>query len=144
METLVMPLRPDTAKPLLCIPQGLIHVADFYVKWVRTWGKGTAADASFKSELREKAGLIAHRPDGRTYLFVLRVHWRKGRTVPSNQRPDVENVAKLITDAFIGYLYEDDDLRFVCGIQSECFGIPDTSTERTEVRIFAVPPALLT
>lgn len=134
-----MPVRPATATPLLSIPAGLDPVAEFSVGWVRTWGNGTTADAPFKAELREKAGLTTHQPDGRTYLFVLRVYWQQRRTTVPRQRPDVENVAKLITDAFTGYLYEDDDLRFVCAVQSECFGVPDDVSERTEVWIFAVP-----
>lgn len=140
---IIMPVRLPTTTPLLPLPTGLDPVADFSVGWVRTWGKGTTADAPFKAELREKARLDTHRPDGRTYLFVLRVYWQQRRTAVPRQRPDVENVAKLVTDAFTGYLYEDDDLRFVCGVQSECFGVPDSATERTEVWIFAVPASLL-
>lgn len=138
-----MALRPSTAPPLLTLPAGLVKVASFSVSWVRTWGKGTVADAPYKAEVVQASGLSSSRPDGRTYLFVLRVYWQLRRTEVERQRPDVENVAKLITDAFTGYLYEDDDLRFVCGVQSECFGVGNSSPERTDVWIFAVPSALM-
>jgi hypothetical protein len=137
-KLLPMVFRSAVAPPLLSLPTGHAEVAAFHVNWVRTWGNGSVADAPYKAELREKAGLANHEPDGRTYLFALRVYWQNRRTIVPHQRPDVENVAKLVTDAFTGYLYEDDDLRFVCGVQSECFGVPDDSAERTEVWIFAL------
>ncbi|MGH9867150.1 MAG: RusA family crossover junction endodeoxyribonuclease [Candidatus Polarisedimenticolia bacterium] len=108
-----MALRASTSSPLLTLPVGLVEVASFSVGWVRTWGSGTVADAPYKAEAVQASGLSSSRPDGRTYLFVLRVYWQVRRTAVPRQRPDVENVAKLITDAFTGYLYEDDDLRFV-------------------------------
>lgn len=142
-----MPLRTHSQEPLLNQPQGLIPVGSphpFDVPWARTWGKPKAEQDAWKQELREAAGLSSHRPDGRTYLFVIRVHWRRELTGPKfdRQRPDVENVAKVITDAFTGYLYEDDDLRFVAGVQAECFGVDSIGDEHTSVWIYAAPEEL--
>ena len=130
-----------TCSPLLQLPQGLIQVAAFRVDWVRTWGSGTAADAPFKADAVTQSGIGTHKPDGRTYLFALRVYWHESRALEPKRSmgPDVENTAKTITDAFSGVLYADDDLRFVCAVQSECFGIPDNQAEHTRVWIFAVP-----
>lgn len=143
-----MPLRPASATPLLVLPQGLVPVGSphpFTVPWAKPWGRAKNEQDRRKAEARQAAGLAGAKPDGRTYLFVLRVYWRRELVEPQldRQRPDVENAAKVLTDAFIGYLYEDDDLRYVCGVQTECFGVPLAADERTDVWIYAVPPELL-
>ena len=135
-------LRPAASPPLLALPAGLVPVGEhpFRVPWAKTWRSKVEQDP-LKEQVRQASGLTSHRPDGRTYLFVIRVYWSQELTgsKKARQRPDVENAAKIITDAFTGYLYEDDDLRFVCGVQTECFGVSDAASEHTDVWIFALP-----
>jgi Holliday junction resolvase RusA-like endonuclease len=52
--------------------------------------------------------------------------------------PDIENVPKLIIDAFTGILYPDDNLNFVRGVQVEAEWGPDAA-EQAEVWILGQP-----
>jgi len=69
-------------------------------------------DKAFRHKVRERAALS---PDtGREYAwFVFHIHAIVGgsRDKP-RQVPDVENIPKLIIDAFTGVLYDDDNLNF--------------------------------
>lgn len=62
----------------------------------------------------------------------------QSRSRNPNQIPDVENIPKLIVDAFTGVLYRDDNLNAIRGVQVEAEWGPDTA-EHTEVWILGQP-----
>ena len=55
-----------------------------------------------------------------------------------NQIPDVDNIPKLIVDAFTGILYRDDNLNSIRGVQVEAEWGPDAA-EHAEVWILGQP-----
>jgi len=58
-------------------------------------------------------------------VFCIRCIVGENRSRRRGQVPDVENVPKLIVDAFTGVLYPDDNLQYVRGEQLEAEWGPD-------------------
>jgi Holliday junction resolvase RusA-like endonuclease len=113
-------------------PQNLTEVAHFRLPNVQTWG--TPRDTIYKELIRSTANLNAlMSSEFSFYVFSI-------KSVIGNRRkrkvgPDVENIPKLIVDAFTGILYPDDNLDHVRGIQVEAVFGPDHE-ECTEVWIY--------
>jgi Holliday junction resolvase RusA-like endonuclease len=112
-------------------PQGLTEVAHFRLANVQTWG--SSKDALYKELIRSTVDLSHVAGTFSFYVFVI-------KSVVGNRRrrkvgPDVENIPKLIIDAFTGVLYPDDNLDHVRGIQVEAIFGPDDQ-ECTEVWIY--------
>ena len=113
-------------------PQNLTEVAHFKLPNVQTWG--TPRDAIYKELIRSTANLhTLMRSEYSFYAFAIKsvIGYRRKRKVG----PDVENIPKLIVDAFTGVLYPDDNLDYVRGIQVEAVFGPDNE-ECTEVWIY--------
>jgi len=112
-------------------PQGLIEVAHFSLPSIQTWG--TPKDAAYKELVRSTAKLSGFAGQYSFFVFTIKsiVGIRRRRKVG----PDVENIPKLIVDAFTGVLYPDDNLDYVRGIQVEATFGPDDQ-ECTEVWIY--------
>jgi Holliday junction resolvase RusA-like endonuclease len=115
-------------------PDELELVTRFSLDRVQTWSRKD--DQAYKEELRRAAHLP---PDTANrfawYMFSIECVVAQSRGKNSRQIPDVENIPKLIVDAFTGVLYPDDDLRFVRGVQVEARFGPDTD-EKVTVWIF--------
>ena len=119
------------------LPQGLVQVAHFALPCVQTWGGRN--DAQYKEQVRGTALIspgAADRFEG--FVFSIRCIVGESRGRWARQIPDVENIPKLIVDAFIGLLYPDDNLNHVRGVQVEADWGPDDQ-ERAEVWIFGLP-----
>jgi len=116
------------------LPTGLELVVHGELSGVHTWG-GTH-DAAVRSQVLEACPLPAD-ASGRFEWFAICVRCRvgKSRALRMNQMPDVDNVAKLILDAFTGHLYADDDATHVRGVQVEADWAQDDQ-ERTEIWIY--------
>jgi Holliday junction resolvase RusA-like endonuclease len=115
-------------------PAGLDLIAHFSLPKVQTWG--TTRDQEYKASVREAAGLEPGRGVGYSwFVFAIRCTVAQSRGKRKRQNPDVENIPKLIVDAFTGILYPDDDLHYVRGVQVEA-GFGDDSQECTDVWIF--------
>ena len=118
-------------------PTGLTLVAHFNVPRVQTWGSRN--DAAYKQQVREIAGInAAMRGQYVWFVFCIRCVVGQSRGRHQEQTPDVENIPKLIVDAFTGVLYSDDNLNFIHGVQVEAEWGPDT-VEHTEVWILGKP-----
>lgn len=117
-------------------PQGLMEVAHFKLSSVQTWGMPTK-DAIYKELIRSTANLV--KPvDSEFSLYVFSIKSIIGNRRRRKVGPDVENIPKLIVDAFTGVLYPDDNLDYVRGIQVEAVFGPDNE-ECTEVWIYGCP-----
>jgi len=120
--------------PLFEPPEGLVEVAHFTVPRVQVWG--TQKDAEYKERVRQASGVS---PDDakRFEWFAFRIRGvvgeSRGRWL--SQTPDVENIPKLIVDAFTGLLYPDDNLHHVRGVQVEAKWGPDEE-EQAEIWIY--------
>ena len=117
-------------------PTDLQLIKHFTLPEVRTWGGSD--DGAFRQRVRESAGLSpesAH--DFMWFVFHIRAIVGQSRN-KTRQAPDVENIPKLIVDAFTGVLYEDDNLHYVRGVQVEASWGAD-SEERTDVWIYGMP-----
>ena len=117
-------------------PQNLTEVAHFDIPRVQTWGDGKK-DAGYKELVRQCAGLTREAGQGFAW-FTFSI-----RCVVSQKRrrklgPDVENIPKLIVDAFTGLLFPDDNLDYVRGVQVEAVFSPPEE-EKAEVWIYAQP-----
>ena len=113
-------------------PQNLTEVAHFRLPSVQTWG--TPRDVVYKDLIRSTANLSLQTSNEFSfYVFSIKsiIGNRRRRKVG----PDVENIPKLIIDAFTGILYPDDNLDYVRGIQVEAMFGPDNE-ECTEVWIY--------
>ncbi len=123
--------------PIFRHPQELTLVAHFSVPRVQTWGD-SIKDRAFKHEVRQASRLSpAQAQEFAWYAFCIQCTVPRSRDLPK-QVPDVENIPKLIVDAFTGLLYEDDNLNHVRGVQVEAeWG----EEERTEVWIYGQPRA---
>jgi hypothetical protein len=120
--------------PIFDSPTGLVQVAHFTVPAVRTWGRPD--DRLYKEQVRRAAGLAPESREGfEWFVFCIRCVVGESRDKVHRQVPDVENIPKLIVDAFSGILYPDDDLHHVRGVQVEAEWGPDEE-ERAEVRIY--------
>lgn len=122
--------------PIFRHPESLALVVHFTVPRVQTWG--SEKDRWFKEEVLRKSGLSPEHAMGQFDWFVFCISCTVSRTRANIPRaiPDVENIPKLIVDAFTGILYPDDDLRYVRGVQAEAeWGEED----RTEVWIYGHP-----
>ena len=118
-------------------PTGLDELAHFSVKRVQTWG--SSYDRQYKESIRIAANLPAEISNHYVwFVFVVRCVVAQSRGRVANQIPDVENIPKLIVDAFIGVLYPDDHLHYVRGVQVEAVFGPDNQ-ETAEVWIFGKP-----
>ena len=114
-------------------PQGLMEVVHFKIPKVQTWGDGVK-DSQYKDRIRE----IANVPPGignDIEYFVFSIYSIIGETPRTKVGPDVENIPKLIVDAFTGTLYPDDNLDYVRGVQVEAVFGPDEQ-EHTEIWIY--------
>jgi Holliday junction resolvase RusA-like endonuclease len=123
--------------PIFGFPLELTRVAHFTVPRVQTWG--SQKDTEFKEQLRQAAN-ISPEDAGRLewFAFSIRCVVGESRGKWERQVPDVENIPKLIVDAFTAVLYPDDNLQHVRGVQVEASWGPDEH-ERTEVWIFGKP-----
>jgi Holliday junction resolvase RusA-like endonuclease len=114
-------------------PQGLTEISHFKLANVQTWGT-SVKDGLYKELIRSTANLSPDIANSYSfYVFSI-------KSVIGNRRrrkvgPDVENIPKLIVDAFTGTLYPDDNLDYVRGIQVEAVFGPDNE-ECTEVWIY--------
>ena len=124
--------------PIFRHPQELTLVAHFSVPRVQTWGN-SSKDRAFKQQVQRASRLSpAQAQEFEWYAFCIRCIVPRSRDLPK-QVPDVENIPKLIVDAFTGLLYEDDHLHHVRGVQVEAeWG----EEERTEVWIYGQPRAI--
>lgn len=122
-------------------PTGLTQIAHFTMPRVQTWGD-SKKDGPYKAWLREAIALPPDLCDQFAwFVFSIRavVAASRGRRIRNNV--DVENIPKLIVDAFTGVLYPDDDIRYVRGVQVEAvFG--DDDDECLDVWIFGKPVEL--
>ena len=116
-------------------PRDLTEVAHFSLPRIRTWGG--QGDAEFREQVRRASGL-GPEDAGRYewFVFSMRCVVVRSRDVP-RQVPDVENMPKLVVDAFSGLLYPDDNLHHVRAVQVEAEWGPDEQ-ERTEVWIYGL------
>ena len=121
--------------PIFRHPQKLTLVAHFSLPRVQTWGD-SGKDRAFKQQVQRASGLsTAQAQEFEWYAFCIRCTIPRSRDLPK-QVPDVENIPKLIVDAFTGLLYEDDNLHHVRGVQVEAeWG----EGEQTEVWIYGQP-----
>ncbi|MBN1978535.1 MAG: RusA family crossover junction endodeoxyribonuclease [Anaerolineae bacterium] len=129
--------------PIFELPAELTEVGHFTMPCVKTWGG--SADAEYKVQVCHTSRIHpedAKRFEGFVFWFCIRCVVARSRDKPG-QVPDVENIPKLIVDAFTGLLYPDDDLHHVRGVQVEAEWGPDEQ-ERTEVWIYGLPEAELT
>jgi Holliday junction resolvase RusA-like endonuclease len=124
--------------PIFELPAGLTEVAHFTVPRVQTWGNGQK-DAKLKGQVRLASG-IQQEEAKRFEWFVFCIHCvvARSRDKPG-QVPDVENIPKLVVDAFTGLLYPDDNLHHVRGVQVEAEWGAD-GQEQTEIWIYGLPP----
>jgi Holliday junction resolvase RusA-like endonuclease len=103
---------------LFTFPNALTEVAHFTLPRVQTWCSSN--DAGYKKQVREAAALtpdIAGQYDW--FVFCIRGAVAESRGKWQYQVPDVENIPKLIVDAFTRLLYLDDNLHHVRGVQVE-------------------------
>lgn len=114
-------------------PKGMIEVVHFSVPKVQTWGD-PLKDNQYKSYLREVANIPQGIGNNYEY-FVFSIYSVIGKSRRRKIGPDVENIPKLIVDAFTGVLYPDDNLDYVRGVQVEAiFGTDEQ--ECSEVWIY--------
>jgi Holliday junction resolvase RusA-like endonuclease len=122
---------------LFSLPNGLTEVVNFTLPRVQTWGSSN--DAGYKEQVREAAVLtpdIAGQYDW--FVFCIRSAVGESRGKWRKQAPDVENIPKLVVDAFTSLLYPDDNLHHVRGVQVEADWVPDWQ-ELLEVWIYGQP-----
>lgn len=92
----------------------LEEVLYFSIPKIQTWGGKN--DKLFKQEI-----IHLTRPDDKMrdkyawYVFDILVKASESRS----RLFDIENIPKLIVDAFTGVLYPDDDIRYVRGVQAQ-------------------------
>lgn len=123
--------------PIFKHPTGLTLVAHFSVQGVQTWASRN--DAAYKQKVHESAGVNAAMRDRYAWFVIcIRCIVGQSRARYQNQIPDVENIPKLIVDAFTGILYPDDNLNYVRGVQVEAEWGPN-SAEHAEVWILGQP-----
>jgi Holliday junction resolvase RusA-like endonuclease len=123
--------------PVFELPAGLTKVAYFTVPRVQTWG--SQADAEYKEQVRRASGIrLEDEERFEWFVFCIRCVVGESRGLWKHQVPDVENVPKLIVDAFTGLLYPDDDLHHVRGVQVEAEWGSDEQ-ERAEIWIYGMP-----
>ncbi|MDD5367867.1 MAG: RusA family crossover junction endodeoxyribonuclease [Anaerolineaceae bacterium] len=120
--------------PIFDKPIGLEEVARFSIPRVQTWG--SSHDQEYQQTVRERAGL-SNELASQYAWFVFSIHCivNKSRGQVVRQIPDVENIPKLIVDAFTGLLYPDDHIHHVRGVQVEAEFGPD-GLECAEVWIY--------
>jgi Holliday junction resolvase RusA-like endonuclease len=130
-------MNDTQAMSLFALPKGLMIVAHFTLSRVQTWGR--LDDAAYKESVRQAAALSPAVGEEYTwFVFSIRCAIGESRGKWKRQVPDVENIPKLIVDAFTGTLYPDDNLHFVRGVQVEAAWIADPH-EQLEVWIFGNP-----
>ncbi len=115
------------------VNDSLSEVAHFVIPRVQTWGNGKK-DAEYKDLVRKKANLIPGAGVGFAW-FSFSIRCVVGQSRRRKLGPDVENIPKLIIDAFTGVLFPDDNLDFVRGVQVEAVFGPDDE-EKAEVWIY--------
>ena len=122
---------------LFALPKGLAEVAHFTLPRVQTWGGRD--DAVYKERVRRAAALTPEVAGQYSwFVFCIRGAVGESRGRWRRQVPDVENIPKLIVDAFTGLLYLDDNLHHVRGVQVEADWVPDAE-EQLEVWIYCQP-----
>ena len=114
-------------------PEKLELVAHFTVPKVQTWGD-VKKDMPYKELVRQTANLQAG-TFGDFSWFVFSIQCVVSESRRSKKGPDVENIPKLIVDAFTGIIYADDNLDYVRGVQVEAVFGPDEQ-ESVEVWIY--------
>lgn len=123
------------------LPEGLVEIAYFVVPRVRTWGRRD--DPEYKLRVREASRVTpADAQSFEWFVFCVRCVLGDSRSRHYRQVPDVENIPKLIVDAFTGLLYPDDNLHYVRGVQVEAEWGPD-EREQAEVWIYGHPKVRL-
>jgi Holliday junction resolvase RusA-like endonuclease len=123
--------------PIFELAAGLTEVAHFTVPRVQTWGN-SQKDAKFREQVRRASGICLEGAKRfERFVFCIRCVVARSRDKPG-QVPDVENIPKLVVDAFTGLLYPDDNLHHVRGVQVEAEWGPDAQ-ERTEIWIYGRP-----
>jgi Holliday junction resolvase RusA-like endonuclease len=119
------------------MPAGLEEIAHFSLPHVQTWG--SSHDQEYKQAVRDAAGPIDRQIARYAWFaFSIRCVVAQSRGRIPRQIPDVENIPKLIVDAFTGVLYPDDHIHHVRGVQVEAVFGPNEA-EKAEVWIFACP-----
>lgn len=87
----------------------------FVVAGTKTWG--SQGDEDFKYSIRQEAEYVGVRPSpGRRYGFVIEVAFDSKFRGNKHPGPDVDNIPKLVVDAFTGWLYPDDNMDHVGAI----------------------------
>lgn len=118
---------------LFAPPAGLVEVAHFTVPRVQTWGDGKL-DAPYRELVRQSAKL--HQEAAQEFgWFVFHIRCTVSQRRKTKRGPDVENIPKLIVDAFTGILYPDDNLDHVRGLQVEAIFGPDND-EIADITIY--------
>jgi Holliday junction resolvase RusA-like endonuclease len=124
--------------PIFQLPEGLSLVNHFCVPAVQTWGL-PQRDREFKETIRQISGVNLETAQGYAwFVFVIRCQIASTRTLWAKQIPDIENIPKLIVDAFTGLLYPDDNILYVRGVQIEG-EVNQNGENATEVWIFGMP-----
>jgi Holliday junction resolvase RusA-like endonuclease len=127
----------DEINQVFKLPDHLQLVAHFSFPRVQTWG--TRRDQEYKAAIRAAANLTLGSGEKHDwFVFSIRCVVGESRGRYHRQTPDVENIPKLIVDAFTGVLYPDDHIIYVRGVQVEAEFGPDEH-EQTEVWIFGFP-----
>ena len=122
--------------PIFEHPSRLQLIKNFTIPQVKTWGSSN--DKGYRELVRATAALSPDiAGDFDWVVFSIRARVAVSRNKP-RQIPDVENIPKLIVDAFTGVLYEDDNLNYVRGVQVEAEWGADED-EWTEVWIYGKP-----
>jgi Holliday junction resolvase RusA-like endonuclease len=116
------------------LPTGLVEVVHFTVPRVQTWGRPD--DMEYRKQVFRASALP---PDAgerfEWFVFCIRCIVGERRGLWNRQVPDVENMPKLIVDAFSGHLYPNDNLHHVRGVQVEASWGPDDQ-EKAEIWIY--------
>jgi hypothetical protein len=122
--------------PIFQPPEDLVEIAHFRLPRVQTWGDGKK-DALYREFVRQCANLSYS--TGHNFLwFAFSIRCIVGESRRRKLGPDVENIPKLIVDAFAGHLYPDDNLDYVRGVQVEAVFGPDAD-DHAEVWIYGYP-----
>lgn len=119
------------------LPSDLVEVTHFTVPRVQTWGRPD--DAEYKKQVLQASALPTNAGESfEWFVFCIRCIVGEGRGLWERQVPDVENIPKLIVDAFSGHLYPDDNLHYVRGVQVKASWGPDDQ-EKAKIWIFGFP-----
>lgn len=123
--------------PIFELPTSLREVVHFTVHCVRTWGN-KEKDDEYRKQVCRASGMSSENAERfEWFVFCIRCVVSKNRNKPS-QVPDVDNIAKQIVEAFNRFLYQDDNMNYVRGVQVEAEWGPDDE-EKAQVWIYGQP-----